>query len=935
VPAVSVIGISNWRLDISKSSRALLVQRPLFAKNDLVNTAKHLLSQTKCFDDMDSFLKKLADSYLHYMKNQRLVNFHGLRDYYFLVKSIRSMFKSDQKPNIQLALARNFGGADNMEELCTIYFQNILKPSHTHEFIYTSISVKKLINANLAEKDSRHLMLIGNSNAIVTLLTYQLRQQNIESVAVIGSQFPDDKDGGKYSYATLDRLMMCVETGKCVILTDLEIIYDSLYDLFNQHCITEENSSDENNQRSYTRIGNGPYSNPMLYVHPNFRCILVLDETKLPFADPTLLNRFEKQKLTLEETLTEREAIIFTRLKDWTHLISSIYELSDEDAESHHFKEEDMFIGFSSEETLQSLIIDQCEKNPDSDDDTIISLCKESLISIASSDSIIRADKSLLKLSDALEVNKWQQVYFQNQRHGNIREFFGALLSDDSTDPLTIINTFSNINTDIKLCLNGILSCQVDKLSTFKSEAKLQDQIKSFYESKNNLYILQCDLSTVNAGCIRLAKFMIEQSQNEFMNKEDQQNIDRPIKSACIILHFSRNFEENIANLFNFMCGWNQVTIENLTASNSLSLFIHPTVGEIPNENLSFEQMLSQELPWCLLCMKHPPSKKSVEHIRQLAQDIPKNARLVECLKLRTEEWLRANSSNQLQKSSTHMRTLIRKPIAKLLYILERYHAITFLFSWDDDTDGLNKNDLFKFWKQIFMNKKIVNIDDMVMDPQPDLYAVSGNYLNLKFPFSYYFMEQIDKHKELYHGELDLMREEPDNLDECGNLRPEAVTQFLEKFSEGIRTTIAALTPTILALARSLYFEDFITVSSVNAGYSNESDIKLFQFLFSRSCEAEVFNDPIRLHIFWWTNSETLVSKFKLAQMLPPNSLEDSVFTSNEHFKSHLIDHVCKMMLEKIMNLGESADNVKNIMNLGGESADNVKNILQDWQLQV
>ncbi|CAG8447585.1 8222_t:CDS:10, partial [Acaulospora morrowiae] len=914
VPAVSVIGISNWRLDNSKSSRALLVQRPLFAESDLIDTAKRLLDGIKRFDNIDLFLKRLADSYIRYIKNQIFANFHGLRDYYFLVKSIKSMCNNNQKPNVQLALARNFGGTDNMEELCTIYFQNVLKPAHVSKFNYTPIPVQELINANLAEKDARNLMLIGNGNSIVTFQTFQLRQQNIEPVVIIGSQFPDDKDGGEYLNATLDRIMMCVETGRCLILTDLEIIYDSLYDLFDQHFITVDNSSDENNQRNYTRIG---------IIHPNFRCILVLDKAKLPYADPILLSRFEKQKPTLEETLTEREAIILNRLKEWTRLISSIYELGDDNAEGR-FKEKDMFIGFSSEETLQSLIIDQCKKNSDSDDDAIVSLCKESLISIATSDSISRADESLLNLSDALEVKECQRVYFQDQRHGNVREFFRALLDDDFTGHLTIINTFSNINIDIKSYMNGISSCQVDKLSTFRSEAKLQDQINRFYESEYNLYILQCDPATMDAGCIRLAKFMIEQSQKEFMDKEDQQNIHRPVKNACMVLHLGRNFELNGTSLFNFMSGWNQITIENLTASeNSLSLFLHTNVDEIPNEKkLSFEQILSQELPWCLLCMKHPPSKKSVEHIRQLAQDIPKCATLVECLKLRTEEWLRVNSSDQLQKSSTNMRTLIRKPIAKLLYILERYHAILFFFSWDNNRDGSNKNDLFKFWKQIFMNKRIVNIDNMVMDPKPDLYIISGNYLNLKFPFSCYFMEQIDKHKELYLGELDLLCEKPENLDENGYLRPEIMTQFLEKFSEGIRTAIATLTPIILARARNLYFEDFITISSVNAGYSNESDIKLFQSLFSRSCDAEVFNDPIKLHIFWWTNSEALISKLKLAKMFPSNSLEDSSFTSNEPFKSHFIDQVCKLMLGKIMNLR-------------GEPADEVKSILRDWKLQV
>ncbi|CAG8547748.1 12125_t:CDS:1, partial [Acaulospora morrowiae] len=106
----------------------------------------------------------------------------------------------------------------------------------------------------------------------------------------------------------------------------------------------------------------------------------------------------------------------------------------------------------------------------------------------------------------------------------------------------------------------------------------------------------------MNAGCIKQAKFMIEQSQKEFMDKKDRQNIHRPAKNACMVLHLGRYFEENVTGPFNFPSGWNQITIENLTASeNSFSLFLHPNVGEIPDKELSFEQILSQELPWCLL----------------------------------------------------------------------------------------------------------------------------------------------------------------------------------------------------------------------------------------------------------------------------------------------------------------------------------------------
>ncbi|CAG8468220.1 46_t:CDS:10, partial [Acaulospora colombiana] len=938
VPTVSVIGISNWRLDNSKSSRALLVQRPLFTENDLVDTARRMLGHIKDFNNVDIsyFLRRLADSYLRYINNQKYSNFHGLRDYYSLVKSIRNM--NTKKPNIQLALARNFGGTDQMEDLCCLYFQQVLKPQHIQKFTYNPIPVQDLINANLAEKGARNLMLIGNSNSIVTLQAYKLRQQNIEPIVIIGSQFPDDRDGGEYSYATLNRIMMCVETGRRLILTDLEIIYGSLYDLFNQNFLTDENSvdeedgdlSDKNEKRYYTRISLGPYSNPMLYV---------LDEAKLPFSDPPLLNRFEKQKITLEETLNERELNILNILKEWARQISTIYEANETES-NNHFSEKDLFIGFTPEETLQSLIVDQCGKNPDSNDDTIIHSCKEALISIATSDGVVRAEKSILKFSDAQDVKNWQDVYFGKQQHGSIREFYRTLLDNNSplTSNLTIINTFSNINTNIKSSLKNVIDCQVDKQSTFKSEAELQNQIKRFYESENDLYILQCDLSTVSAGCIRLAKFIIEQFRNELSDDS------KSVKHACIILHFNRKHDKEKTNLFNFMCGWNQVTIEDLdTSESSLSRFLHSTIGEILNER--FEQILSQELLWCLLCMKHPSSRKSVEHIRliQLVQEIPKCTKLVECLRLRTNDWLCVNSSDQWQldialdqKSlilhssfsvalEMYVNTLIRKPIAKLLYVLERHHAIMLFFSWDQDND---ENDLFTFWKHIFMNKKIVNIDDMIMDPRPDLYTISGNYLNLKFPFSHYFMEQIDQYKKLYHEELDLMYEKPENLDDDENLSPEILTQFHGRFVETIRATITILTSEIVQLAGNLYLDDFVIISSTNAGYSQESDVKLLHFLLSRSCDAEVLNDPIRLHIYWWKNSDALISELELARICPSViELDNEDHEKDNRFGTYLIDNVCRIMIEKLIKLGTPKDDKNEV------SDDNVNETANDEEV--
>ncbi|CAG8836527.1 20859_t:CDS:1, partial [Cetraspora pellucida] len=196
--------------------------------------------------------------------------------------------------------------------------------------------------------------------------------------------------------------------------------------------------------------------------------------------------------------------------------------------------------------------------------EAIVKRCKAALIDIASSDGIIRATKSIV---DPGEIYLWNNVYFRNvtdehiprQNHDCLSTFFGHLAFEDTEITRFIINTFSSINTDVSECLGDFFKCQVDKLSTFKTEAQLQNRIKRFWEESDELMlVLQCDVTTINDGCIRLAKFTIEQFQNEFLRKNPNK-----IKYVCMILHIQR--DQSYVSSFNFMCGWKQVTIEALT----------------------------------------------------------------------------------------------------------------------------------------------------------------------------------------------------------------------------------------------------------------------------------------------------------------------------------------------------------------------------------
>ena len=151
-------------------------------------------------------MEPLAKAYSDYEKNgQAIPNFHGLRDYYALVK--RLSLDEMTPENIQMALARNFGGAENNAKLYEEYFRNVFKTFNNHKpWICKPIPVEQLINSNLDDPDARHLMVIGKSDSIINLLTYQLRKRDLDPVVILGSQFPDDRYD--YSYSVLSRIMV-------------------------------------------------------------------------------------------------------------------------------------------------------------------------------------------------------------------------------------------------------------------------------------------------------------------------------------------------------------------------------------------------------------------------------------------------------------------------------------------------------------------------------------------------------------------------------------------------------------------------------------------------------------------------------------------------------------------------------------------------------
>ena len=108
-----------------------------------------------------------------------------------------------------------------------------------------------------------------------------------------------------------------METDNILILRELDIIYPSLFDLFNQNftCMGD---------KKFARIA-FEYAKISSEVNPNFRVIIIVNHIKIEELklDPPFLNRFEKHIINFKMLLSEKDIEICDKIMAYLGLISS------------------------------------------------------------------------------------------------------------------------------------------------------------------------------------------------------------------------------------------------------------------------------------------------------------------------------------------------------------------------------------------------------------------------------------------------------------------------------------------------------------------------------------------------------------------------------------------------------------------------------------
>jgi hypothetical protein len=212
-PDVAVVGISNWSLDAAKMNRAIHLSRPEPDVEDLFETGRSIQQLPEHDFASARLIRALATAYHDYYRTQSRPNFHGLRDYYSLVKCLTQRsggWRQLEVSELVDALARNFGGLPaQMNRIQEIFVNSVQSQAGLQDL--SPPPVVELIEANLRDVEARHLMLITEGESAINILGGLLRSR--EPIVIYGSHYPDDQTE-HYSYRILSRIILCMETGK-------------------------------------------------------------------------------------------------------------------------------------------------------------------------------------------------------------------------------------------------------------------------------------------------------------------------------------------------------------------------------------------------------------------------------------------------------------------------------------------------------------------------------------------------------------------------------------------------------------------------------------------------------------------------------------------------------------------------------------------------
>jgi hypothetical protein len=330
---------------------------------------------------------------------------------------------SEQIPSAEKiveAVLRNFSGRDDVDAVTV--FTETLKINPNLERISAIELVRQNISAQ--EEECRYLLLLTKNYAALQILQQTFFSESCQPEIIFGSSFPKDQEYTQIC-RNINRVKICMETGRTVVLLNLQNLYESLYDALNQYYVCLGG-------QKYVDLGLGTHR-VKCRVHKDFRLIVIEEKEVVYKQFPIpLINRLEKHYLDIHTVLKEEQRAVVVELEKWVGQFVALNNQHTMAPQTYKYLPPDVFIGYHSD-TCASVVLQMTEKQRGETDISdpqrrVLDEAKLILLNCATPDSVVRLDCTVLP---RVESEHLARIYFEDQKHSSLADFIFSHTQQD------------------------------------------------------------------------------------------------------------------------------------------------------------------------------------------------------------------------------------------------------------------------------------------------------------------------------------------------------------------------------------------------------------------------------------------------------------------------------------------------------------------------
>ena len=304
------------------------------------------------------------------------------------------------------------------------------------------VNVLNLLRDNLRHSDNkisgssesvRYPLIVSNKGFAALNILKETDVFGSQVEILFGSSFPEDHEYNSVCLC-INRIKLCLEQGRVIVLINLGHIYESIYDALNQYYSTFGGNK-------YVDLGLGTHR-VKCRVHPNARLVIIARKEEILREFPTpLINRLEKHKVDLTSVLNEKQIMLGTELQQIvTKYVKNYVAIQHSDLHN---------LCSRSSRTFQQTI------EPRS---VFVGHDEDTCLMIAS--KVTSTASAHLGLSNTTTINNgrgFKTKHVENiGKYDNVKEYDNMNVNDANQDAISECNTISTVSTRAPLDDNNI-----------------------------------------------------------------------------------------------------------------------------------------------------------------------------------------------------------------------------------------------------------------------------------------------------------------------------------------------------------------------------------------------------------------------------------------------------------------------------------------------